>query len=403
MRRPLIVTTCLLAVTTTVAACGSSAKSTAPKPAKATTTSAPNALTTTELAALYQQAGPYPVGVTTKTLPLGNKVEIWYPAVKGTTGSETYDVRDFTSPAVKQLLTANIAATITYDAKRDAAVADGKFPVVFFSHGFSGMRLQSTFLTAHLASWGMVVASADHPSRDLFHILGGAPKQDSVGDIEAALQLLKDQNGAANGPLSGHLDFTHVAAIGHSAGGGTVVGAANRIPEIDGYVSLASGLFRNAGSTSNSAPGTTTTQAIPTKPSLFIGGANDQIAVMDKVTRPAFMIAPKPTRLWVIDKAGHNAFDDFCRVGGGAGIIGVAIASGLGPQLSTGPLQGAKRLGEDGCKKPNAAVTDAYPIINHAVTAWLRNLFGIDATPQGLDSSVANSFKLTVTISEKLG
>ena len=38
--------------------------------------------------------GPYPVGVTTLAAADGSAVEVWYPAVAGTTGSVAYDVRD---------------------------------------------------------------------------------------------------------------------------------------------------------------------------------------------------------------------------------------------------------------------------------------------------------------------
>ena len=41
--------------------------------------------------------------------------------------------------------------------------------------------------------------------------------------------------------LAAHADATRVAAVGHSAGGGTVLQAANEIPAVQGYVSLASG------------------------------------------------------------------------------------------------------------------------------------------------------------------
>ena len=48
-------------------------------------------------------------------------------------------------------------------ALRDAAPADlSPCPLVVFSHGNSGLRRQSTFLTTHLASWGFVVAAPDH-------------------------------------------------------------------------------------------------------------------------------------------------------------------------------------------------------------------------------------------------
>ena len=39
---------------------------------------------------------------------------------------------------------------------------DGPYPVVFFSHGSGGIRMQSTYLTVALASHGYVVVSPDH-------------------------------------------------------------------------------------------------------------------------------------------------------------------------------------------------------------------------------------------------
>ena len=428
MRKPLNLATYSLATMLIVAGCSSTStpKSTgtttsgpATSPNATSTSAALKPITPDAAAKLYQAPGPYPVGVLSATLPKGNKVEVWYPAVKGSAGKETYDVRDFVSPALKALLTANVPATITYDATRNAAAAAGKFPIVLFSHGYSGMRLQSTAITAHLASWGMIVASADHPSRDLFHLLDAVkPAQSAVDDLNAELDFLTTQGSKEGSVLIDHVDTEHVAAVGHSAGGGTIVGAANANPAIDGYVSLASGLFGGSAAAANDpecvrpkttvkpgAPSTTApvAPATPKQPSLFIGGANDHIAVAKCVTIPAFNVATAPTRLWLIDKVGHNGFDDFCRVGNNAGIIGVAIASGLGDAFKTEPFASSKRLGEDGCKPPNAPVTDAYPIINHAITAWLRNLFGVDAKPLGLDASVAKSFSLSVQIEERLG
>ncbi|HEY5014565.1 MAG TPA: hypothetical protein VIK61_17910, partial [Acidimicrobiia bacterium] len=133
---------------------GGGAKSTAAT--KATGGSASSAPVTTLAPAVaakaYEQAGPNPVGVTTYTLPTGNQVEVWYPAVAGTTGTISYDARDFTPASIKALLTANIPAEFSYPGGRDAKVAAGTYPLVLFSHGFAGFRVQSSFLTSHLAS-----------------------------------------------------------------------------------------------------------------------------------------------------------------------------------------------------------------------------------------------------------
>jgi dienelactone hydrolase len=359
-------------------------------PDETATTSAPatsQATTTTvalaELAMRYSGPGPFPVGVHTTALPKGNAVEIWYPAARAG-GEEAYDVRDFVPPAIAALLTGDVPSTYTYAAGRDADVAAGQFPVVLFSHGFSGMRLQSTFLTAHLASWGMVVASADHPSRDLFNVIGNTAsgdRADAVDDVLRTLDYLTQQNGDPTSAFVDHLDLTSVAAVGHSAGGGTVLGAAAD-ERIDGYVSLASGTLGDA------------TQ--PDKPSFYMAGANDAVVDADTQTYPAFTSAPPPTLYWQIDGVGHNGFDDFCTFGNGAGIIGVADASGLAAVVT--PQQ--RTLGEDGCKPPNLPVEETFPIIRHAVTVWLLDLFGgeIDVP---LDGTVSGVYSTPIRIEQR--
>ena len=134
-------------------------------------------------AGLYSEAGPYRVGVTTLQLAKGPLVEVWYPAVDGGTGTDSYDVRDYVPEAIRALLTADVPAGYEYAADRDATVAAGQFPVVLFSHGYTGIRVQSTFLTSHLASWGMIVVSPEHPSRDLTNVLGGTASGDRADSI----------------------------------------------------------------------------------------------------------------------------------------------------------------------------------------------------------------------------
>ena len=158
----------------------------------------------------YAQAGPYPVGVTTVVLPTGVNVEIWYPAIETTApATQTYDVRDFTPPAIKALLTADIPATVSYPGSRDAVIADGQFGVVLNSHGYSGIRIGSSFLTAHLASWGVIVVSPDHPTRDLFHAVSQIPPDVITEPVDDLLASLDYISAAANTPGSifeGHVD-----------------------------------------------------------------------------------------------------------------------------------------------------------------------------------------------------
>ncbi len=351
------VTTGTAAPTTTAAAPATSATT--------TTTTVAATTTTTTVPATLADPGPYPVGITTLTLPSGAPVEVWYPSAVPPAGAVTYDVRDEVPPAVRDLLTADVPAGYSFQGTRDAPVADGTFPLVLFSHGFSGIRQQSTFLTSHLASWGMVVAAPEHTSRDLSNVLAGTASGDagaSVDDLLATLDLMTTASGTAGDRFDGHVDTTRVGAVGHSAGGWTVLGAAAD-PRIAGYVSLASGGPRDG-------------EPYPAKPSLFMAGAIDGVVPVDSVTRPAFAAAPSPSSFVELDATGHNGFDDFCTFGNGSGIIGLAEASGLGPLLDAQPQ--LRTLGEDGCIPPAAPVEQAFPVIRQATTSFLQSLFGED-------------------------
>ena len=327
------------------------------------------------------------------TLAKGNLVEVWYPAVEGTTGEVSYDVRDFTPPAIRDILTADIPASFAFTGDRDAEGADGVFPVVLFSHGFTGIRLQSSFLTSHLASWGFIVAAPDHPSRDLFNVLGGTAsddRADAVDDLLQTLDLIVNEGDSSTALLGGHVDGSLVAAVGHSAGGGTILGAALD-ERVLGYVSLASGvLIGNPDSMST----TVEPAPLPDKPSFFMAGALDAVISATERTKPSFESVPTPSLLWIIDGVGHNGFDDFCTFGNGTGIIGVAEASGLGGLLDAQPQ--LRALGEDGCVPPAVPVEQTFPIIRHGVTAWIRDLFGIDAEPIGIGPEMADAFAVTI-------
>ena len=388
-----------------IAACSGDDDDDSASPATAASTSTPTTLAPAEAAQAYTGPGPHPVGVTTLELDGGVPVEVWYPAVDGSSGEDSYDMRALVPQTVRDLLTADVPAVYTYDATRDGGVADGEFSLVLFSHGASGVRQQSTFLTAHLASWGMVVAAPDHWSRDLYHsldrVLGGPAvnANDSVDDLRLTRTLIETENGTAGSRFEGHIDTGRVGAVGHSAGGGTVLQLAGD-EDINGYVSMASGALLGRGGAPDSSTTTAPEVDLPDVPSLFLAGRLDAIASWETVTKRAFDAAPAPTRLWVIDGMGHNGFDDFCTFGNGSGIIGVAVASGLGGLLDAQPQ--FRRLGEDGCLPPAVAVTDTFPIVEHSVTAFLREVFGEDATPVGLGPEVADQYAVPVTIEEKL-
>lgn len=333
-----------------------------------TTTAAPP--TPDELAG----AGPYEVGVTTRTLPTGNLVEIYYPSTEVAAGrSEEYRIRDYVPALMAALIPPESLDSFTVEAARDAPASPGEpFPVVLFSHGFSGFRLQSTALLRHLASWGMVVASPDHPSRDLSHILGEADEDapDAADDLRATLAVLGDSLGD---PVLDNLADTSLVALGgHSAGGFTIVSVAGD-DGIAGYVSYASGAGEGI--------------ELPDVPSLFIAGSGDTV-VLPEVTASAFERAPSSSWMWTLDQTGHLAFSDLCAVGDGdSTLIDLAEAAGVGDFIS----EELRRLGTDGCELPNRPVEEVWPAIHQASTGFYRWVFGIDAEPLGLDSTTVES------------
>ena len=81
-------------------------------------------------------------------------VEVWYPAADGTEPGGTYAalLRDGTTEVELQGM-----------AARDAAPAEGRFPLVIISHGYPGNRFLMSHLGENLASKGYVAVAADHP------------------------------------------------------------------------------------------------------------------------------------------------------------------------------------------------------------------------------------------------
>lgn len=352
-------------------------------PSSSSTSEAPQAPN-----AEYRDVGPFGVGVVTLSLPTGNQVEVYYPsdAVEPNGGLEAYRVRSFLPPAIEATIPAEVNDEFKVPAEREVEAAPGPFPLVAFSHGFSGFRLQSTHLLTHLASWGMVVASPDHPSRDLASQINAsigvtsAEPQDAVADIQAAVDMVRAESVRPDGVLSGRVDPDLLALGGHSAGGGTALAATVAVPGVLGYVSYASG-----------AIGDTT---LPDLPSLFLAGANDGVIEPGR-TAEAFQGAPAPSWFWELADSGHLAFSDLCAIGQGqGGLIGLAEEAGL-------PVpENLRGLAEDGCLEPNVDVRTVWPAIDHASVAFYRSVFGIDEQPVGLGPDTAEAFDFGVTIEE---
>ncbi|MFN8037493.1 MAG: dienelactone hydrolase family protein [Acidimicrobiia bacterium] len=363
----------------------------APAAATASTRSAAAGAPT---AAKYAKAGPYVPGVT--TLDLGDrKVEVWYPADRGSQRGKRHDVynlRDWLPAAIRDKVPVETAPYETSSYRDVRASRKGPFPLVLFSHGYASFRDQSTFLTEHLASWGFVVAAPDHLERGLASVLGEVPanKKTDAEVLRATVDLLRAENARKGSRLHGEVRKGKIAVTGHSAGGFASI-AFGAQPDVVTYVALSAG----AGSGSDTGQ---TVSGLPKKPSMFVTGAADTIVPLTEV-QPTFDAAPAPKRLVVLGNAGHLAMTDICLIGAGKGGV-IAIADSLGIQIPAS----LRPLATDGCEAGRLPARSGFPVVDHYVTAQLRAAFHLDKKPVGLDDRTADRWNpnvVTVTYAHK--
>ncbi len=259
--------------------------------------------------------GPWQVGMRTVTIdsapgrdrPL--LTTIWYPAAPGSTGA----------PGRYEFLPG--VGLDSELALADVPVAEGPFPVVVFSHGNVGLRYQSAFSTEHLASWGFVVVSADHPGDTAYDDIAGTWEGNVRHPRERILDMsdLLDAMGAAavtpGDPFEGRLDLDRVGVYGHSMGGHTAVGSAvglsvfrgGRAPADDRVDAIAGfGVFTELF--------TDDELASIDVPMLLTTGTDDlNTPIAPNVERPwALTSGPSRYRIDVLDGA-HDVFTDICR------------------------------------------------------------------------------------------
>ncbi len=240
--------------------------------------------------------GPYAVGVTTRTFnraladgsvrPL--ETYIWYPAAAGG------------APADDSL-----------QAMPEAAVASGgPFPLVIFSHGSGGNPRQSVFFTAHLASYGFVVAAPPHPGNTTTDCF---PCDDALGMVNSAVNRPPDVrfvtdglinlSGGGDSLLAGAVDGERVGISGHSFGAYTTLAV-----EADGPPFLA-GLAMSAPAEPLQEPSI----GRITLPTMIMSGDVDNVLPPDQQRAVFDNLTSSPVRyLLTLRGAGHMSFTDFC-------------------------------------------------------------------------------------------
>ena len=222
------------------------------------------------------KAGPYPVGVTTMLLvdhsrkdnalaggPRSLMTEIWYPATEETRDLPRNRLFDFCSYINEPSLVAVIQTVFGIDlgesdkhfqndSVRDARVRDGVFPLVLFSHGAGGVRIQNAFWCEHIASHGYVVMAPDHTGNCAVTFIDGkiipfndteeAGKQsclDRPKDISFLIDAMERMNKGADSRFLGKVDLDHIGVGGQSFGGFVSTWMADTEPRVDAIVPIA--------------------------------------------------------------------------------------------------------------------------------------------------------------------
>jgi len=263
----------------------------------------------------FSARGPYAVGVlqtdivspytaegasdSGRSLP----TEIWYPAESGQLESE-----DAAHPmGVRHWATTGLSPNRS---------ADTPCGLIAFSHGNSGLRQQSTFLTTHLASWGFVVVAPDHVG-NTFSEMMALPDEDARQsthrrirsqrpfDLHAVIQSLLDA-----GHLSKELpplDPERLGVLGHSFGGWTalkVLALESRVRAVCCLAPASEPFVGRKAFAVGELP-------LPERAKSLVLAARDDVLVdLETSIRPLSDRLGAHSRLEIIDRADHFHFCD---------------------------------------------------------------------------------------------
>lgn len=275
--------------------------------------------------------GPYAAATFESTLTPGHGVELavqaWYPT-EAPGGEYRYD---------------DILVGEAVDGGAPACATPR--PVVVFSHGNSGIRWQSVFLTETLASRGWIVVAPDHTYNTALDI--DADRLEEVVfrrpvDVVSTYDWLVEVAAGPDGPLAGCVDpDAGYAVVGHSFGGYTTLAVAGAV--IDPAVVLpycastgdwlcdeVGSWFDAHGESVVDLSDPRVWAAVPMTPAgmgalagglervevpvLMWGGGRDEITPMSTQVQPLFDgLTAMPRHLATLADAGHFTFSDACR------------------------------------------------------------------------------------------
>lgn len=264
--------------------------------------------------------GPFPVGVTTLALadaartdvsgtgPRPVLTEVYYPSTAAAVAGVPRDI--------VEILGIPIVETPAF---RDVARASDAFPLVLFSHGNDGIRIQSFFFAAHLASHGFIVATPDHHGNTFVDTRLGIVDLSSAINRPQDMTFLIDEflafNTASGHFFEGAIDPSKIGLSGHSFGGYTTFAVAGGSFALGTFTDTrVKAIFPQAPSAFAFSDSFFSTITIPT---LIVGGSIDETTPFAPDQQRPFDNLPAGATvvgLALLVGGGHFTFSDFCEV-----------------------------------------------------------------------------------------
>jgi len=285
--------------------------------------------------------------------------------------TNVYDLRIYLPPNEIYLIPDDDApyqySNATFNLPLDTT--HGPYPLIIFIHGTAGWKGQSQHQTEHWASRGFVVISANYPGIFLYDMLMESelhpvPKSNQSGDTRNLLTAIQAMKNPDFQFLNGHIDFTRVSIIGHSAG-------ANALDQMG---DIAQVLIPMAGSVSVHGSGPLL------KNVLVLDAQNDSITGGDVPTERVYNGSPSPKRMSTMKLSGHLFCTDICWVSEDeGGIVGLAQKYGIWQAFL--PL--FEELGTDGCPFTNPEFLEpqeGWTFTNYLTAAVLAETQMCDTT-----------------------
>jgi predicted dienelactone hydrolase len=229
---------------------------------------------------LPEPTGPYQVGIVDRELVDKTRsrrlmVSVWYPAAqRGKPALLTQhpdalmaglaNLTSLPAPLFQHLRYVTLAASEGVPVLANSQ----PFPVLVFSHGLVGMRLQNSSTMQELASWGYVVVAIDHTDAaavtvfpdgeerfynlERFGIPAGVEPDKALVDERVFPVWVADQRfvydsletWAVHDPLlAGKLDLKRIGSFGHSFGGATALEVCRVDPRCRAAVNMDGALY----------------------------------------------------------------------------------------------------------------------------------------------------------------